>query len=86
VPRDSVQTVRFQYTLPKDVIRDNVYTLHLQQQAGAVAMPVTVRVELPEGGSGAGDVRAVRLAGGEGDGVSGDVVWGYDGEDLFQSS
>lgn len=51
VPRDAVQTVQFRYTLPKSVIQNDVYTLYLQQQAGAAGTPVAVRVQVPAGRS-----------------------------------
>ncbi len=49
IPRDTTQTIKFQYALPKNLIRDDAYSLKIQQQAGMGAVPLTVRVALPRG-------------------------------------
>lgn len=49
IPRNTVGTVKFSYRLPRNILRDNRYTLKLQKQAGAADTPVMVRVDLPDG-------------------------------------
>ncbi|HZQ05684.1 MAG TPA: hypothetical protein VFD70_03840, partial [Anaerolineae bacterium] len=47
IPRAATRAVRFDYTLPRSILHADTYWLHVQQQAGLAATPITVRVELP---------------------------------------
>ncbi|TAH50490.1 MAG: DUF4012 domain-containing protein [Chloroflexota bacterium] len=48
IPRNTTRTVKFDYALPARLIHNNTYSLKLQQQAGAPATPLTVRVKIPD--------------------------------------
>jgi hypothetical protein len=48
IPRNTTQTVKVNYALTGNVIDDDTYSLKIQQQAGAAASRLTVRVELPD--------------------------------------
>jgi hypothetical protein len=49
IPRSTTQSVKFDYAFATPLIRDASYTLNIQQQAGANAAPITVRVKIPDG-------------------------------------
>lgn len=51
IPRNTTQTVKFNYALPARLIQNKTYALTLQQQAGANVTPLTVRVKIPNGSS-----------------------------------
>jgi hypothetical protein len=48
IPRGQSRTVRFEYQLPPISPNSSSYTLHFEKQPGASAIPVRVRVTLPE--------------------------------------
>lgn len=47
IPRNTMQSVQFDYALPARLLQNNTYAFTVQQQAGAHATPLTVRLELP---------------------------------------
>lgn len=49
IPRNTVREVAFRYRLPVGVVKEDVYSLTLQQQAGMPPTPITVRVRVPKG-------------------------------------